>query len=134
MRQKEMDQMDQECENVVNGAATPEAKAAAEAIANEWHEGNDPKCELDPCCACGPGEPISTWNEGQVREKEAYARRERNRHRMHLTARIILCLLTGSFFVATLVAPCLLPWLVNAGVLCCGIVAAVSIDRHRRRF
>lgn len=142
MSQKEMDQMDQECENVVNSAATPEAKAAAEAIANEWYEENDSKCEPDPCCECGPGEPVSqrvngryTWASGAIgcTKVASYAWRERNRRRRQLVARIVLCLLTGTFFVAVLVKPSLIPWLVNAGVLCCGIVMAVGIDRHCRR-
>lgn len=128
MSQQEMDLMDQECEEVVNGAAAPEAKAAAEAIAEEWCEetGNGPHTEPDPCCS-------TAWCERQEREKEAIARHEKNRRRACLALRIILCLLIGAFFVAVLVEPALVIWLVNAGVLCCGIVAAIAIDRYRLR-
>lgn len=133
MSQQEMDQMDRECEDVVNSAATPEAKAAAEAIAEEWCEENAPKVDPDPCSGTAKTEPIADWYERKKREKEAIARQEKNRRRVCLALRVILCLLLGAFFVAVLVAPALVIWLVNAGVLCCGIVAAIAIDRYRRR-
>lgn len=126
MSQQEMDLMDRECENMVNSAVAPEAKATAEVIAEEWLEENAPECEPDPCCS-------TAWCERQEREKEAIARHEKNRRRACLALRIILCLLIGAFFVAVLVEPALVIWLVNAGVLCCGIVAAIAIDRYRRR-
>ena len=131
MSQQEMERMDQECENVVNGSAAPEAMAAAEAIAEQWQEETKEHICVDfpGCKKCG--EPIDVWAKRRTELQDSF-RKEKNRRRASVVLRVLISILLGAFFVAVLIKPSLILWLVNAGVLCCGIVAAISIDRYCR--
>jgi hypothetical protein len=46
--------------------------------------------------------------------------------------RVLSCILVAAIFVAALLDPRIVVHLVNIGVLTCGIVAAIVIDRHLR--
>ena len=48
------------------------------------------------------------------------------------TIQILSCILVAALFVATLIDPAIIVFLVNAGVLVCGMVAAVKLDRAIR--
>ena len=47
--------------------------------------------------------------------------------------KVLGCILVAAVFVAALLNPRIVVHLVNIGVLTCGIVAAITIDRHLRR-
>lgn len=131
MSQKEMDQMDQECESIVNSSAAPEAMAAAEAIAEEWHEENREKicADFSEGEKCGESAGVCAKRRAELQDS---FRKEKSRRRLGVVLRVLVSILLGAFFVAVLIKPSLILWLVNAGVLCCGIVAAISIDRYCR--
>ena len=58
---------------------------------------------------------------------------EAARLRLWLFLKIFLCALVAVLFVAALLDPNMVPAVANLGVLSCGCVAVVSIDRHFRR-
>ena len=131
MSQQEMERMDQECESVVNSSAAPEAMAAAEAIAEEWQEETREHICVDFPSTDVIDEPVDVGAKRRAELKEPF-RKEKIRRRACMVLRVLTCILLGAFFVAVLVNPSLILWLVNVGILCCGIVAAISIDRYHR--
>lgn len=130
MSQQEFEQNDQEVLDLVNDHAHPEAEASAEEI----------KKDLGYCGAVGheptPEEKLLAeehrrWQEEAAREMKRVKSRKR-REVFGVSVRVAICVAVACVLVAAMFAPELLIWIVNAGVLCCGIVAAIMIDRWRR--
>lgn len=130
MSQQEFEQNDQEVLDLVNDHAHPEAEASAEEI----------KKDLGYCSAV-ENEPTPEekqlaeehrrWKEEAAREMKRVKSRKR-REVFGVSVRVAICVAVACVLVAAMFAPELLIWIVNAGVLCCGIVAAIMIDRWRR--
>lgn len=112
MSQQELEQTDQEVMEMVNSKATPEAKRRADQIEDAIN-GPTPEegagCEVD-------------------RLHKEYCRKRKIRTAMCVMA----CVLIAVALLIVLFAPALLVWVVNIGILCCGIVAGIAIDRQCR--
>lgn len=109
MSQQELEQTDQEVMDMVNRSAAPGAKRRADQIEDAIN-GPTPEegagCEVD-------------------RLHKKYCRKRKIRTAMCVMA----CVLIAAVLLAVLLAPEILVWVVNIGVLCCGIVAGIAIDR-----
>lgn len=124
MSQKELEQGDKQVMEVVNGHSHPDAAATAEGICREQQERTDERKRDVPTVA-GPDDG---------RTDRAAAQAAECRRRILLTAiKVMFCVLIGCLFVAALVDPGFVVHLVNIGVLVCGCVAAVIVDRFMRR-
>ena len=132
MSQQEFEQNDQEVLDLVNDHAHPEAEAFAEEI----------KKDLGYCSAV-ENEPTPEekqlaeehrrWQEEAAREMKRVKSRKR-REVFGVSVRVAICVAVACVLVAAMFVPELQIWIVNAGVLFCGIVAAVMIDRWYRRW
>lgn len=107
MSDVEFESADREVMEVVNKTASPAATAAAEKIVKAV------------TAAPKPTSPAATT------KKYVAA--------VYLAFRTVLCVIVAAFFLAMLVDPALEIWVVNFGVLACGIAAAIGIDRYLRR-
>ena len=119
MSQQELEQGDQEVMGIVNDHAHPDTAAAAEKITEQLlrPEEPEPKC-CDGTGKCGPN---PDW-----------LRKQKLRAGISAGVCVVICLLVAVLLVAASFFPNIVIWVVNAGVLCCGIVAAVKIDRAVR--
>lgn len=125
MSQKELEQGDKEVMAVVNDHSHPDAAATAEGICREQQERTDERKIYVPPVA-GPDK--------DGRTDRAAAQAAECRRRILLTAiKVMVCVLIGCLFVAAMVDPGFVVHLVNIGVLVCGCVAAVIVDRFVRR-
>lgn len=117
MSQQELEHGDQEVMGIVNEHAHPDAAAAAENIKSQQRKkgtfGNVEKVR------------IAQW---QQEEREAM----RCRQMLWTVIQVLSCILVAALFVVALMEPGFVVHLVNVGVLACGIVAAVLIDRKVR--
>ena len=120
MSQQELEQGDQEVMGIVNEHAHPDTAAAAEDITEQLLRPVAPKrtCRDDNKC-----EPNPDW-----------LRKQKLRERISTGVCVAACILVAVLLVAASFFPNIVIWVVNAGVLCCGIVAAVKIDRAVRRW
>lgn len=116
MSQQELEQGDQEVMGIVNEHAHPDTTAAAENITEQLLRPEEPerKCN-DDTCKCGP-------NPDWIRKKKLRAG-------ISTGVCVAICLLVAVLLVAAKFFPDIVCWVVNVGVLCCGIVAAVKLDR-----
>lgn len=64
---------------------------------------------------------------------ETWSAAESRRRILWTVLQVACCILVAVLLVAALLDPAVVVHLVNAGVLACGIVAAVKIDRFLRR-
>lgn len=121
MSQQELEQGDQEVMGIVNDHAHPDATVVAEEIAEQMLQPEDPeRIHCDDTCQCGAN---PDWNQNQ-----------KTREGISTGVCVAACLLVAVLLVAAKLFPAIVSWVVNAGVLCCGIVAAVKIDRAVRRW
>lgn len=125
MSQKEFEQQDEQVMDMVNGHSAPEATAAAEQIV----------------------ETVKTpVMEGEGTENIRNPKKEREWHRaggnlfrknyriaiLRLVLFVTACLCIAAALVAAWYVPALLIWVVNVGVLACGVAAAMEIQRFVR--
>lgn len=113
MSQQEFEQADREVIAVVENHAHPDAKEAAARILQ--------------------GEQKLTMpdrNDSTANAKAA----ELRRGILLTTIQVLSCVLVAALFVAALIDPSIVMFLVNVGVLVCGMVAAVLIDRAIRKW
>lgn len=129
MSQQELEQGDQEVMGVVNGHSHPGAAAEAEKIEQRFSTQKTGKTPDDPQheerCVCGPS---PEWK----RDMEEAEKRCRVQIKRQVIACTVICVLVAAALVAAYYIPDILVWIVNLGVLSCGIVAAVKLDRWRR--
>ena len=117
MSQQEFDQADQQVIGIVEGHAHPDAKKKAAEIC----KGEQKTMEI----ATSPAAPR---NDSTANAKAAELRRE-----ILLTAiQVLSCILVAALFVAALMDASFVTFLVNIGVLVCGMVAAILVDRAIR--
>lgn len=118
MSAKEMEQMDNEVMGVVNGHATPESMANAEALAAQ---------------TTAKRKTVETYEAARKMFAEVAAEDETKARRKTLTV-VILSVLLAAVLLAVMVKPSLLIWLVNLGVAGCCVAIGIALDRcfHRR--
>lgn len=121
MSQQELEQGDREVMGMVNGHSHPEASAAAEEIERAVR----PPMEEDF------KESEEEWRE-QCRAGEALYRKRKRMEILRVVLFEVACLLTAAALVAAWYVPSLQIWVVNVGVLACGIAGAVKIDKYIR--
>ena len=127
MSQQEFEQTDQEVISLVNGHSHPDAAAAAEEIADAAWE---PAKEEDTC-DCDVPDVDARYREEQEMCEKLYRKRKRAEVRQAVLF-VIACLGIAAALLAAWYVPKLLIWVVNVGVLACGIAAAVKIDKYIR--
>ena len=121
MSQQELDRGDLEVMGMVNGHSTPEASAAAEEIAEmatapkEEEVDCDLKADREWCC-----------------EAEKRFRKNKRIATLQLVLSVTVCLCVAAALIAAWYVPALLIWVVNVGVLACGIAAAMKIEKYIR--
>lgn len=115
MSQQEFEQNDQEVMNLVNGAASPEAKAVAEEIAQQVGEST-------------PSQKDADSKEADLFAEELHRKWRRNKI-IGGYAIVAACILIAAAIVIVMARPELLVWFANGSILCCGIVAALQIER-----
>ncbi len=125
MSQQELEQGDQEVIGMVNGHSHPDAVAAAEEIAESVtapvQDRHDDACVYDA--------------EDEKEQCGLAERLYRKRKQMEILRAVLFvaaCLCIATALVAVLYVPKLLVWVVNIGVLACGIAGAVKIDKYIR--
>ena len=114
MSQQELERSDEEVMSMVNGAASPQATSAAEAIAAEYVN--------------------AKREEERPKEESMRYRKAKCRDASCVGIAVAVCVVVAVLCVLALKYSGLVIWLVNAAVLCCGIVAAVKIDRWVRKW
>lgn len=128
MSQQELERGDQEVFGVVNGHSHPDAAAAAEVIAEVATEpvqdSNDRTCDYD-------AEAEAKYRKA-CQEVEQMNRKRKRMEDLRAVLFVAACLCTATALVAAWYVPSLLIWVVNVGVLVCGIAAAVKIDKYIR--
>ena len=121
MSQQELEQGDQEVMGIVNEHAHPDTAAVADEITEQLLRPEEP--EPKRCDGTGKCGPNPDW-----------LRKQKTRERISTGVCVAVCVLVAVLLVSANFLPGILIWIVNAGVLCCGIVAAVKIDRAVRRW
>ena len=121
MSQIEFEKNDQEVIEMVNRSATPEAVLQAEQIADAITESVP-----DAIPDTDKDEQASIMVEKMER---MYRRKKTTRYILTVS----LCVVIAALLIILLYMPFLMVWVVNIGVLGCGMVAAVAIDRYIRR-
>lgn len=127
MSQQEFDQADQQVIGIVESHAHPDAKkAAAKICKGERQEGAGPR-EIATS-------PVAPRNDSmECNGASGDARAAELRRRILLTAiQVLGCVLVAALFVAALIDPSIVVFLANVGVLVCGMVAAILVDRSIR--
>ena len=117
MSQQEFEQNDQEVMELVNKSAAPEAKAMAEEIAQKVERDTEPEMVQ-------PDNDI----DAEVLTEEMY-RKWRRKKMFSSCAIVAACGLIAAAIVIVMARPELLVWFANGSILCCGIVAALQIER-----
>lgn len=121
MSQIEFEKNDQEVIEMVNRSATPEAVLQAEQIADAITE------------------PVPDESSDTDKEEQASAMVEKmermylRKKKMRYFLTVALCFVIAAILIILLYMPFLMVWVVNIGILCCGMVAAVAVDRYVRR-
>lgn len=118
MSQQEFEQNDQEVMNLVNGAASPEAKAVAEKIAKKVGEST-------------PSEKDADSREADLFAEELH-RKWRRRQLICGGICVAAFILAAVMLVIVLENPAILSWFVYAAILICGIVAGFHIEKLLR--
>ena len=130
MSQQELEQGDLEVMGMVNGHSHPDAAAAAQEIADAaWEpaqDSNDRTCDYD-------AEAEAKYREA-CREVERMNRKRKRMEAMRAVLFVVACVCIAAALVAAWYMPKLLIWVVNVGVLACGITAAMKIEKHIRRW
>ena len=119
MSQQELEQGDQEVMGIVNEHAHPDTAAVADEITEQLLRPEEPErtCSGDTCkCGANPD----------------WLRKQKTREQISTGVCVAVCVLVAVLLVAASFFPNIVIWVVNAGVLCCGIVAAVKCDRFIR--
>ena len=118
MSQAEMEQMDRDVMNIVNEHANPKAAAAADEIAAAFAE-QEARAE-----------------EAKNREKQEKVKRlinhQKRKDAFSAIAWVAVCLMAIAALLLAIYVPGALIWVVNVGILTCGIVAALKIDKYIR--
>ena len=128
MSQKELEQGDQEVMGMVNGHSHPDAAAAAEEIAGI---ATAPTESCDSTCS-HVATPVEMEYEEARREVDRLYRKKKRIEVLKDALCVVACLCTAAALVAAWYVPGLLIWVVNFGVLACGVVGAVKIEKHLR--
>ena len=118
MSQAEMEQKDQEVMDIVNEHAHPEAAAASDGIADAF------------------ADQETRAAEAKHREKQEKVERlinhQKRKDAFSAIAWVAVCLMAVVALLLALYVPGVLIWVVNVGILTCGIVAALKIDKYIR--
>ena len=121
MSQQELEQGDLEVMGMVNGHSHPEAAAEAERIAEgDWYPVEEDLKET------------AEQYQDRIQAEEALYRKRKRMEILRVVLFVAGCLCTAAALVAAWYVPSLLIWVVNAGVLACGIAGAVKIDKYIR--
>ena len=124
MSQQDLERGDQEVMGIVNDHAHPDTAAAAEEITEQLLRPEEPEANSKSNCDNDEDRLIQTWE-----------RKRKFRETIRTGICVAVCLLVAVLLVVANFIPNILIWIVNGGVLCCGVVAAVKLDRlisHRR--
>ncbi len=124
MSQQEFDQADEQVIGMVEGHAHPDAKKAAAKICK-----GEQKTPEIATPVCGLVRNDKAEGCGMCADTKAA---ELRRGILLTTIQVLSCILVAALFVAALMDSTIVMFLVNAGVLVCGMVAAVKIDRAIR--
>lgn len=118
MSEIEFERADQEAMDLVNRTASPKAAEAAEQIASELEK-------------AGAVKTMSAEERAALEKEQEEARRLRRRMRWGLAMRLIACCMTAAALLVAMFVPEAIVWVANIGILCAGIVVALSVDRYR---
>lgn len=110
MSQKEMEALDREIEQKVNGK----------------------KGESYPSVCCADSSPDKGSRGAD--DTEQMFRRLAMRQKLVAVLWVLACLAAAAALVVALYVPEALPWIVNVGVMCFVVAAAIIIDRGLRRW
>lgn len=122
MSEIEFERADQEAMDLVNRTANQEAAESAEQIANEWEKQQQAKFAA---------EFEKAAKEAEEKEREA-ARRFHRKMRWGLALRLAVCAVIATGLIVAMFVPEAIVWIANVGILACGMVWAVSVDRYFR--
>ncbi len=127
MSQQEFEQNDQEVMNLVNSAASPQAKQSAEKIEKELG------CHIDP----GEGKEVSAGRDpisDHQAEMAVKAMHEKWRRQKLICGGICVTafIIAAVMLVIVLENPVFLEWFVYGALLICGIVVGFQIEKMLR--
>lgn len=122
MSQQEFDQADEQVIGMVESHAHPDAKKAAQKIC----KGEQKTTESTTSPAAPRNDKVQCGISGDTEAAEL------RRGILLTTIQVLSCILVAALFVAALMDSSIVTFLANAGVLVCGMVAAVKIDRAIR--
>ena len=112
MSQQELEQTDREVMEMVNRTAAPDTMRRAD--------------QIEAAMKGASPEELAESEVGRLHK--VYCRKQKIRTGLCVAA----CLLITVVLLIVLFAPTFLVWVVNAGILCCGIVAGIALDRQCR--
>lgn len=123
MSEKEFERADQEAMALVNRSATPEAKACAEELAVSLRtQTQEEIAEVE----------AKKRHQEAVEEGERLMREYRRKKKIRTTICVAACVVIAAILMVARFVPSFVVWIVNIGILSCGIVAAINIDRYCR--
>lgn len=127
MSTEEMEVLDQEVMGVVNGKGTipqPPAVTApfTQGVQNAPHNDGEKKAAEKPF-----------WKQVED-ETEKLAKKYERRRQISALAWLVVCVVAVAALILTLYVPAALPWVVNIGVMCFIVAAAIIADRNIRRW
>lgn len=129
----EFEKEDMEVMGVVNSHAAPEAAEQAEQIARDFDAlHNEPERLTEEYKQL----VIHSTEDYRSKAEEDYQRMRKAQLRKvdrKMIAGVSLCILVAALFVIALAVPAFVVWLVNIGVLSCGIIAGIVTDRCIRK-
>ena len=125
MSQQELEQTDQEVMDLVNSAASKDAKRYAEQLAEDLREPTPEEIAAE--------EAEKRCREEMEKEQERMKAFVRKQKRLKILG-VAACVLIATLLVTALLVPDFVICVVNLGVLICGMVAAIIIDRYQRYY
>ena len=129
MSQQELEQTDQEVIDLVNGAAAEDAVENAEKI-QEWFE--EPRGEAAHRPDLKGSKDDTGDDYAAEKAAEDYWRKRRRQYTVSTVVCVVVCSLIAAMLLMVLFDPSSVVQIVNIGVLSCGIVAGIKIDRWIR--
>ena len=120
MSQEEFDQQDKQVIDMVENHAHPDAKKAADDI-----------CKREQGAVREP--QITTPLPAEQNESNGGTAAAELRRHLRVGLQVVICAIIASLFLAALRDKNFVVYLVNLGILSCGVTAAIIVDRHIRR-
>lgn len=139
MSQQELERTDQEVMDLVNGAAAPDAAAAADEIEKRMRQidaEQEQKRKDAEEAKLRVAELEKAREEEEYRRmkecEERYLRRQRRKQVLDTVLIVALCFLISCLLILTMIVPEIMAGVVCVGVVVCSTVAGIRVDRQLR--